>query len=173
MATNEILPLVDEQGNIIGSAERSRCHSPEKLLHPVVHLHVIDSQGRILLQLRSMTKKIQPGKWDTAVGGHVDFGESIEAALHREVSEEIGLHEFIPEKVATYLFESEVERELINSYVARVSSEFVPQVEPTDIDELRFFTIREVELMIAQGLTTPNFAREFTDLILPRLKAYD
>ena len=37
---------------------------------------------------------IQPGKWDTSVGGHVDLGESVEMALHREVKEELGITDF-------------------------------------------------------------------------------
>ncbi len=66
---NEIFPLVDEQGNVIGSATRSECHSGSGLLHPVIHLHVFDSEGRLYLQRRPLWKDIQPGKWDTAVGG--------------------------------------------------------------------------------------------------------
>ena len=41
----ELLPLVDEEGNVIGSATRGQCHDGSKLLHPVVHLHVFDSKG--------------------------------------------------------------------------------------------------------------------------------
>ena len=71
----ELLPLVDEEGNVIGSATRGQCHDGSKLLHPVVHLHVFDSLGRLYLQQRPLWKDIQPGKWDTAVGGHVDQWE--------------------------------------------------------------------------------------------------
>ncbi len=35
----EIFPLVDEEGKVVGSATRGECHSGSKLLHPVVHLH--------------------------------------------------------------------------------------------------------------------------------------
>ena len=34
----EMFPLVDEQGNIIGAATRGECHNGSKLLHPVIHL---------------------------------------------------------------------------------------------------------------------------------------
>ena len=50
-----------------------------------------NAAGDILLQLRHRDKYVQPGKWDTAVGGHVEAGESIEDALARELAEEIGL----------------------------------------------------------------------------------
>ena len=41
------------------------------LLHPVVHLHLFNSRGELYLQKRPEWKDIQPGRWDTAVGGHV------------------------------------------------------------------------------------------------------
>ena len=77
----EIFPLVDADGNVVGKATRRECHSGSMLLHPVVHIHIFNPAGDIYLQRRSMTKDIQPGKWDTAVGGHVDYGETIIEAM--------------------------------------------------------------------------------------------
>ena len=46
MNNNEIFPLVDEDGNIIGKSTRQECHSGSMLLHPVVHLHVVNDCGK-------------------------------------------------------------------------------------------------------------------------------
>ena len=73
----EHFPIVNENGEIIGKATRTECHSGSFLLHPVVHLHVFNSRGELYLQKRAENKDIQPGKWDTSVGGHVDYGEEI------------------------------------------------------------------------------------------------
>ena len=113
----ERFPLVDEEGRVIGSATRGECHNGSKLLHPVVHLHVFNSRGEVYLQKRPEWKDIQPGKWDTSVGGHIDYGETPELALTREVREELGITEFTPERVGMYVFESRRERELV--YVHR------------------------------------------------------
>ena len=102
----EKFPIVDEEGHVIGSATRGECHSGSKLLHPVVHLHVFNSKGEVYLQRRPDWKDIQPGKWDTSVGGHIDYGEKPEQALVREVREELGITEFTPERVGKYVFES-------------------------------------------------------------------
>ena len=83
MSDEELFPLVDEDGNQIGKATRRECHSGTMLLHPVVHLHVFNAKGELYLQKRSTDKDIQPGKWDTSVGGHVDYGETVENALKR------------------------------------------------------------------------------------------
>ena len=81
----EMFPLVNEQGNIIGAATRGECHNGSKLLHPVIHLHVFNSKGELYLQKRPEWKDIQPGKWDTSVGGHVDLGESVETGSARGI----------------------------------------------------------------------------------------
>ena len=93
----EMLPLVDENGIVTGYASREVCHDGCKLLHPVVHLHVFNPEGDLYLQKRPLWKIVQPGKWDTAVGGHVSFGEHVEKALHREALEELGIKDFQPE----------------------------------------------------------------------------
>ena len=105
---DEFFPLVTEEGDVIGKATRKECHSGSFLLHPVVHLHVFDKAGRLYLQKRSMDKDIQPGKWDTSVGGHIDYGETVEQALRREAREELGLTDFEPFFAFRYTFRSMV-----------------------------------------------------------------
>lgn len=157
----ELLPLVDEEGNVIGSATRGECHDGSKLLHPVVHLHVFDSQGRLYLQQRPLWKDIQPGKWDTAVGGHVDYGEEVDSALQREVREELGIESFAPEFLMRYIFESERDRELVHVYHATYDGDIRPTAE---LDGGRFWTLDEIREAMGKGVLTPNFESEFLKL---------
>ena len=156
---NEIFPIVDEYGNVIGSATRGECHGGAKLLHPVVHLHVFNSAGEVYLQRRPEWKDIQPGKWDTAVGGHIDYGETPEEALRREVREELGITDFTPEFVTKYVFESSRERELV--YVHQCVYDEPVQPSTSELDGGRFWTLQEIRDAIGNNLLTPNFENEF------------
>ena len=159
----ELFPLVDETGRVIGSATRGKCHDGSKLLHPVVHLHVFDREGRLYLQKRPEWKDIQPGKWDTAVGGHVDFGEEIPSALRREAKEELGLENFEPEFIESYIFESSREREMVNAFKTVVTA--IPQ--PSDeLDGGRFWSREEIAEAMGKGIFTPNFESEYQKLFL-------
>ena len=155
----EIFPIVDEEGRVTGSASRGDCHSGSKLLHPVVHLHVFNSAGDIYLQKRPEWKDIQPGKWDTAVGGHIDYGESVEKALQREVREELGITNFTAEFVDKYVFESARERELV--YVHRCTYDGPIHPSEEELNGGRFWTMQDVREAMGKNILTPNFESEF------------
>lgn len=164
--SEEMFPIVDENGMIVGSATRGECHNGSKLLHPVVHLHVFDTDGRLYLQKRPAWKDIQPGKWDTAVGGHIDLGENVDMALKREAKEELGLSDFKPEHLLSYVFESDVEKELVN--VFKTVIDYLPS--PSDeLEGGRFWTKQEIADNLGKDIFTPNFEQEYKKYILSKI----
>ncbi len=157
--SGEWFPIVQPNGMVVGRSSREYCHGGAKPLHPVVHIHIIDRYSRIYLQKRSMKKDIQPGKWDTAVGGHVSYGESLMEAVYREASEELGFTEFNPIYLETYEFESPVEREMVNVFAVVGSYELHPDLD--EVDEGRYWELSDIDGNIGGGIFTPNFESEF------------
>lgn len=158
----EWFAVYDKQHRRIGRAPREICHNGSMLLHRVVHLLIIDDSGRILLQKRHPDKKIQPGKWDTSVGGHIAFGEAPEEALVRETREELG---FIPETgkiefLHEYDMTSSVEKEWVATWKILYSGPF--QFQKNEITEIRFFSDQEISGLSGSGDLTPNFEDEYT-----------
>ncbi len=155
----EMLPVVEENGVVTAQMSRSFAHDGAKALHPVVHLQVIDRFGRIFLQKRSAAKKLLPGYWDTAVGGHVTYGESVMEALFREAREEIGLSDFNPIDMDSYVWESDTEREWGNVYAAVGNFDLHPVND--EVDEGRYWTPEEISAALGKGILTPNFENEY------------
>lgn len=160
--SEEMFPIVDEEGNITGAATRGECHNGSKLLHPVVHLHVFNSKGELYLQKRPEWKDIQPGKWDTSVGGHVDLGESVEMALKREAGEELGISDFISQLLTHYVFDSDREKELVFSHKTVFDGPISPSEE---LAGGRFWPLDEIRQNLGKNVFTPNFEREFTTVL--------
>ena len=160
----ERFPIVDDEGHVVGAATRGECHNGSRLLHPVVHLHVFNSRGEVYLQKRPAWKDIQPGKWDTSVGGHMDYGETPEQALAREVREELGITDFTPMFNGKYVFDSRRERELVYVYSTTYDGPVSPSAE--ELDGGRFWTLDEIRAAIGQERLTPNFESEFQRFFL-------
>lgn len=162
LSNEEWVPLVDESGNVNGSAPRSQVHNGSKLLHPVVHMHLLNRNKAILLQKRPMSKQIQPGKWDSAVGGHISVGETLEQALKKEAFEEIGLADFSAKMYKVYKWETDVEAELVYLFISFDFKNF--KVHSDEVEEVRFWTKSQIENQLGKNIFTPNFEYEYNML---------
>ena len=157
--TREMLPVVEENGTVIGRASRAWCHAGTMLLHPVVHLQIIDRMGCIYLQRRSAAKHSYPLMWDTAVGGHVSYGEFLIEALMREASEELGLCDFNPVPITTTIYENPTRRELVYIYAAIGHFDLHPDGE--EVMEGRWWQVSQIDAALGKGLFTPSFESEY------------
>lgn len=161
----EIFDIVDENDVVKGTAKRSEVHGNPDLIHRVVHILVFNSDKRLFLQKRSMQKDVQPGKWDTSVGGHVDSGESYEKAAVREMKEELGIDGVLLSFSHKYIHSNEIESEYVSTYTTEYNGKI--HIDKEEIDDGRFFSFEEIEEKRRSGIFTPNFLHEF-DLIKKR-----
>ena len=155
----ELFEIVDENDRVIGTAPRRECHGNPALVHRAAHVLVFNRAGELLLQKRSPHKDIQPGKWDTSVGGHLDPGENYLEAAVREMHEELGLSG-LP---LTFLYHSkirnEIESENIATYLTCCDGPFT--ISRREIDEIRFWSPAEIDSGVGTGVFTPNFEEEW------------
>ena len=170
----EILEIVNEEGKILGEAPRSVIHGNNRLLHRVVHLIVVNRRGDILLQKRSRNKDVAPDRWDTSVGGHIGRGETVEEALRRETEEEIGIVPGDPKFLYTYIHSNHYESELVYTYECISEGPF--RFDEEEIEELRFWSIAEIERSLGNSTFSDNFEEEFQryrDFVTGRMRGQE
>jgi len=155
----ELFEIVDDNGNVIGTAPRNMCHGDPSLVHRAAHVLLFNSEGKLLLQLRSKDKDIQPGKWDTSVGGHLAVGETYEVAATREMEEELGITGVKLNYLYDYHLRNAVESENIRSFY--VIYDGAVKHQPEEIDEVRWWGLKDVRDTLGSGIFTPNFEEEF------------
>ena len=155
----EIFEVVDLEGKVMGSARRSEVHGNPHLIHRVVHCLIFNSQGNLFLQKRSLIKDIQPGKWDTSVGGHMDPGETPQEAVARETREELGIENVSFQFLYRYVMSNEIETELVDTFRAVHDGPF--ELNPQEISEGRFWKAEEIKNSIDPNIFTPNFMDEW------------
>ena len=100
---------------------------------------------------------------------HVDLGESAEQALKREVREELGITEYDPQFITSYVFESKVEKELVFVYKTIYNGEITHNKD--ELDGGRFWSIQEIKENLGKNIFTPNFEGEIKRVnLLPGLE---
>lgn len=87
---DERLPVVDDGGRVLGAIERSVVRRLGIATH-AVHLVGSTHDARVWVQQRALDKAVDPGLWDTTMGGLMSAGESVAETLERETWEEAGL----------------------------------------------------------------------------------
>jgi 8-oxo-dGTP pyrophosphatase MutT (NUDIX family) len=117
---------------------------PDEMMKTVGAL-LISANGTVLLGLRACWKKVWPDHWDT-IGGRVEPGESVEAALIREVQEEVGVTP-TSFKLIAILRERQPERygdALHHIYVVTRWSGGAPSNVCDEHSELKWFDVAEM-----------------------------
>ena len=152
LISHDMIDYVDEKNNVIGPVPREEAHR-KGLLHRAVWIIVVNKGGEILIQRRHKKKKISPGFWELSATGHVDSGETYEAAAKRELLEEIGIEDNL-EKIGDGLFVFDhrngfKDREFYRIYLCRSDGPFKEQED--EIEEIRFVSAEELEGMIKSG----------------------
>lgn len=170
LSKEEQLPIVDQSGKVIGQAARSVCHNGSKLLHPVVHIHIFNKKGELFLQKRGEDRKIQPGRWDTSVGGHISINDDILKAVRREAREELGIEALNAKHIAKYEWNSEVESELVFTFICNEYDKI--SIPTEEVKEGRFWSKEEIDAELKRSeekhtapIFTPNFIHEYKTLL--------
>jgi isopentenyl-diphosphate delta-isomerase len=91
MRSDEMVDVIDENDNVIGSVWKSEAHS-KGLLHRTVIAEVIGPDGKWTLVKQSSDRQ-DAGLLVNPIGGHVSSGETEDEAIKREAFEEYGLKE--------------------------------------------------------------------------------
>lgn len=147
---DEWLDIVDGDDRVIGRDTRFNIHQ-QSLFHRSAHVVLFNTQGKVFLQLRSMSKDAGAGLWDTSAAGHVDSGESYLQCAVRELEEELGVSvaadklEFVgklaPEERNGFEFTT----------VFTTCSDQTPVLQEEEIDDGRWLSANELESWLKSG----------------------
>ncbi len=91
-ADAEALILVDETDREVGFMSKERCHDGRGVLHRAFSLLIFNDEGELLLQRRSASKRLWPHYWSNSCCSHPRRAETMEAAIHRRLHQELGLN---------------------------------------------------------------------------------
>lgn len=146
---DEVFDLVDEQDRVIGQVRRGDAHRNPELWHRSVQTLVLDSHGRVLLQLRSARKDLFPGYYCASASGHVIAGDTYEETAQRELEEELGVSAPLT-FLGKALVRSAFETEMTALYTAQSDGPFT--FHPVETDGGAFYSWDE---LLAARATLP------------------
>ena len=151
--SDEIVAIVDEQNNVIGSTPRREMRA-HRMLHRSTYILVFNSQGQIYVQKRTMTKDVFPGYFDPATGGVVLAGESYEVSARRELEEEMGIRDVPLTQLFDFYFADERSRVWGRAFSCTYDGKIVPQVE--EVEYVEMMTIDDILRRAATEQFTPD-----------------
>ncbi len=144
----EILDIVNLDDQVIGQDTKENIYL-KRHIHRIVHIFVKDSSGRQLLQLRGAKSSYLPLHWSTAVGGHVQSGESYEDAAKREMMEEIGITDCALREIGKFFYEWIGPKKYLGVFEATIDAGFTPSEQ--EVADIQFFLPEEAHELIMTG----------------------
>jgi isopentenyldiphosphate isomerase len=156
---------VDEEDNVIAKVTRKEMRE-NKLLHRAICVLVFNSKGQMLIQKRTTTKDINPGRYEIGIGGTVDYGEEYENTAIREISEEAGIKDARPKFMFKYLYMDDHTKVISSVYKIIYGGEIKSQKE--EVETAEFMDVEKVKEIIK----TESFCDDDLDLFNFYLEEY-
>ncbi len=161
----ESLILVDEQDRVLGHRSKAECHDGRGILHRAFSLFIFNPAGELLLQRRSAQKRLWPLYWSNSCCSHPRAGETMNAAVHRRLYQELGvaseLHYLFKFQYQAGFADQGAEHELCWVYIG-IARDPV-RVNANEIAEWRFVAPAALNAKIRgePEVFTPWFKREW------------
>lgn len=144
----EYWDVYDINGNKLGY---KKCADEEFLdgeYHIGASLWIANSEGNLLIQKRTASKKTGQNLW-SITGGKVQSGESSAAACIRETREEIGLS--LSEHDISFLYRSVGRNMLFDDFIVIVDFSIdKAMLQPAEVSELKWASIDEIVYLYAK-----------------------
>ncbi|MBQ4119345.1 MAG: NUDIX domain-containing protein [Clostridia bacterium] len=165
----EIWDVLDGEGNPTGkTVARGRYFLKPGEYHLVVHIWIISTGGRFLLQRRSDRKKLMPGEW-AATGGAAISGESSFTAANRELFEELGIAS--NEQTLKKILRLKRRNSLLDIWLITSDvSESELTLQESEVAEARWVTRDELDDMIKKG-HFHNYGKDYFKCVLEAIEA--
>jgi isopentenyl-diphosphate delta-isomerase len=165
---SEELILVDEADNELGFSSKAACHDGDGVLHRAFSLFLFNDRGELLLQQRSVSKRLWPGFWSNSICSHPRRGESMEEATRRRLFDELNIESRL-EYVYKFAYQAQFgddgsENELCHVFLGRVPLEIRPNEH--EIAAVRFISAADLdnEFRERPDTLTPWFQMEWQTL---------
>ncbi|MGC8710423.1 MAG: isopentenyl-diphosphate Delta-isomerase [Candidatus Micrarchaeia archaeon] len=145
--------LVDEKDNEIGTEEKMKAHTNGGKLHRAISIFVFNRNGELMLQQRAFTKYHAKGKWTNTVCTHPRPGESVAAAAHRRLAEEMGFDCDLRE-VFSFVYTADVGSNLTeNEYDHVFFGEYdgEPKPNPAEAASWKWIKLEELKEDVAKN----------------------
>lgn len=169
-SSTTILDRVDAADRPVGTVLRRDALRPGVGFR-VVHVLIVDEEGRVALQEIAPSHDRHPGWWGSSVAGYVLSGEPYEEAARRKLAEEAGLEAYPVEFVGTTRMMDKGATKFIGVFLAKAPRAAL-QPNPAHFQSVEFAPLGQIETELRQKARsfTPTFERVMR-FALPHLKS--
>ena len=174
---DELIDIYDENNKSLGiSKTRSEAHE-KGLWHRAAHVWVYNSEGKVLLQLRSKELEYFPGVWVAAASGHVGAGENIRLTALRELNEEIGISisreelEFFKIIKGQTVCGKIVNNEFYYVYLYKFDGDITNlKLQKEEVEKVKFFSINEIDKELEFNLEKYLIERDYWKKVSSKIR---
>ncbi len=142
----ELVVLVDEQNNVVGTTDKATVHTTDTPLHRAFSLFLFNTKNELLITKRAISKKTFPGVWTNTVCGHPRLHETPEDAALRRLSEEMGITHAKVREVAPYRYRFADSSGIVENEICPICIGFSdenPIPDPKEVDEWKWISWEE------------------------------